>query len=146
MEPLKALLKFAECKHIKENVIDPECIHCNFTWCIERIKFLESRSAKTDIVVKWPEKVKRNYDNLAIDNYEDGWNEAVDACIAAYGGAQPVTPIRPPALKQIKAPKGERVEKRGKHVRTKEQIEKHRLAAIEMHKRHKREMRNNDHP
>lgn len=42
----KYLSKFTECSHKESGELIPECIHCNFAWCLERINVLESREAK----------------------------------------------------------------------------------------------------
>ena len=35
--------KYTNCEHKKNNELACDCMACDFAWCIERIRFLESR-------------------------------------------------------------------------------------------------------
>lgn len=53
----KDLNKFAQCDHVKQDVIVPECPACNMAWAIERIKILESRPPLPVVTeVNWPKE------------------------------------------------------------------------------------------
>jgi hypothetical protein len=43
MSSIKGLEHFTECEHKKRDEISSECIHCNFAWALERIKYLEGK-------------------------------------------------------------------------------------------------------
>lgn len=44
-----SLLKFTECEHKKQDILDADCPACNMAWCLERIKYLEGHSAKAGL-------------------------------------------------------------------------------------------------
>ena len=48
-DEINDLKEFTNCEHKKKGTLNPDCIHCNFDWCLSRIKYLEKLTKPREI-------------------------------------------------------------------------------------------------